>query len=128
MKNLFKALGLVLTLSLLLVLVACGPKDLEAATAKMKENGYTVLVSDQYDEAGNNGEIAYLSVSKNAIASVFTDDVDASYLTARLFASSADAKAYYNRVKGDSSENHPYALVGNWVVDGTADAIKIFKK
>lgn len=116
MKKIARALALVLTLALTCVaFVACAPKDVEAAKAKMTDAGYICAgIQDDDKEEGAVGGI---------FATKITETV-----TAVLYDSSADANAayekYLEKYKDDTKKNVKKS--GKWIVIGTEAAIEAF--
>ncbi|MBE5736016.1 MAG: hypothetical protein E7356_01480 [Clostridiales bacterium] len=100
------------------LLTACVPSNIEKATEKMKEAGYTVYDYDKGEDAeGFVGGI------------VATKDLLKDRLVALLFDSKADAKDFYEDMTDSekNSEDNPFQVSGKWVYSGTEDAIDAFK-
>ena len=116
--------ALLVVLVMVFVLAGCAPKDAAAAKKKMEKKDYTVVVLD--------GEIAKSGLSKvaeGAEASVTatkkTDDGTIA-MTAVLFDSAKNAKAFYNSSKDDNDKTS-LVLSGKWVIYGDEQAVKDFK-
>lgn len=114
MKKLFALLVVVFAA---FVLVACAPSSYDKAKAKMDDAGYTCL-GGVLKSTGDNGEVANLSgttIKEN--------------FTATLYDSASNAKKAFDSLKnaeGDAPEN--IEKVGKWVIWGSENAIKAFKK
>jgi len=108
-KFLCGLLAAVATLSL----VACVPSNMEKAEKRMKKEGYTVIA---YTDDEAEGLIGGFNATKSENFSVDN-------LTALLFESSKEAKAFYKDMKNKSQAIQE----GKWVYWGTEDAIEDFE-
>ena len=118
----------VLTLLVCVVLlVACAPANSDKAKAKMEKAGYTASwVANK--EVGEDGQVGYLSATKgNSIGSLIDGVLNGDGLVATLYDSSANAKKAYKETQ-NSEGNTSAVLVGKWVVTGSDEALKAFKK
>ena len=117
-------LGVLLVLLFALVLVGCAPKDASAAKKKMEKKDYTVVVLD-----GEIAKSALSAIAEGAVANVTaskkTDDGTIA-MTAVLFDSAKNAKAFYNASKDDEKKTS-LVLSGKWVMYGDEKAVKDFK-
>ena len=112
-----KLIALLVVVFAAFVLVACAPSSYEKAKAKMDDAGYTCL-GGVNKEVGDNGEVATLSgttIKENFVAV--------------LYDSSSNAKKAFNSAK-DAEGKVPdnLELVGKWVIYGSENAVKAFKK
>jgi len=110
------------------VLLACAPKNLDKAEKKFKDAEYTVVkmaIPEALKKAGVDG---YLEVRK-----------DDEYLEAIHFASLDQARAYrkdqeealkemQNQYAAAFGSGVRYERVSSWIVLGTEEATKLFKK
>jgi hypothetical protein len=100
------------------LLTACVPSNIEKATEKMEEAGYTVIDYDKGEDAeGFVGGILATKVLKGE------------GLIAMLFDSKADAKDFFESMT-DSDKDSNYGAFqqsGKWVFAGTEGAIEAFK-
>lgn len=112
-----KLIALLVVVFAVFVLAACAPSTYEKAKAKMDDAGYTCIGS-VLKEVGDNGEVATLSgttIKEN--------------FTAVLYDSTSNAKKAFDSSKnaeGKAPEN--LERVGKWVIYGSENAIKAFKK
>ena len=112
MKSLVKKSFLLFLISLLLVMAtACAPSSLKSCKNKMENAGYSVYDYESYREIDGckGGVVATIYYGKP------------SYLNCLLFEDAKSAKAYYGKLKQGWLENV-------WVVWGTDDAYKVFKR
>lgn len=126
MKKVFNAI----TLTLLLVfctslLLACAPSDLAKAKEKMEEAGYNVILTEAKEDNEDN-KVGSIVVTKISIGASF----EAEGLTATLFKTAKDAKAYYEKHVDDETdeEDQTLKISGKWVYFGTQSAIDAFLK
>ena len=100
------------------LLTACAPSNIEKATEKMEEAGYTVIDYDKGKDA--EGFVGGLLATKI---------LKGEGLIAMLFDSNADAKEFFESMT-DSDKDSDYGAFqqsGKWVFAGTEDAIDAFK-
>ena len=108
----------VLTLALAM-LVACAPANSEKAVAKMKKAGFDASAST-YSEVQEDGAVAGIIAQKGGLLST-------NGLTGTLYKTAKQAKAAYNESKNAEGKSN-YTLVGKWVIWGSEEAVKAFKK
>ena len=108
----------VLTLAVAMM-VACAPANSEKAVAKMKKAGFDAT-SIVYSEVQEDGAVASVAAQKGGLLST-------NGLTATLYKTSKQAKAAYNETKNAEGKSN-CTLVGKWVVWGSEEAVKAFKK
>ncbi|MBR4237590.1 hypothetical protein IKQ02_04060 [bacterium] len=119
MKKLVKSLCAVVALfAIALCLVACAPKDAQAAKEKMDKAGYSVVVV--YDNTGKETEEGEAIANVTGTANILKGDA----FTAFLFKSAKEAKA---ALDDDYKDKENVAVVGSWVIWGSEEAIKAFK-
>ncbi len=126
MKKTIAVIAVIALIAVLgVVLFACAPASIEKATTKMTKAGYTVTSYSTKDAEDSDGGIT--AVKANSLT-----DWDGIY--AVHFTSNKAAKAYYEKLVGESKEDKAEAkkdnLVqdGKWIYWGSTDAIKAFKK
>lgn len=116
MKRLLKRLSISLVVAFVaVVLTACVPSNAEKAKEKMEDAGYTVVAYQKADEEGLVGGISATKVN-------ITEG--SGHITALLFDSSKNAKAYYE----EYVKNENIVQKGKWVYWGTENAIEAFEK
>ena len=101
-----------------MVLVACTPKDLDAASKKMEKAGY---------ECASSSFSAYEGCDGSFMASrggAFSSDK----LYALHFESNKKAKEAYNEMKDEDAKVDNLKCKGKWVYYGSDEAIKAFEK
>ena len=126
MKRLVKVLSVAMLLVLALALVACAPKDTEAAKEKMEKAGYTVVVTTN-KEVGENGEVGTITCAKNeGSLGAITGALNGKGLTGTLYDSTKNAKAALEATK-DAEGKTSAKQVGKWVVVADDEAYKAFK-
>ena len=122
-----KVLGVITLLVCAVLLVACAPKDSDAALKKLEKAGYSASWSAN-KEVGEDGQVGYLIATKgNSIGSLIDGALAGDGLTAVLYKTSKQAKAAFNDSKNAEGKTN-YTLVGKWVIYGSEDAVKAFKK
>ena len=94
-------------------MVACVPTNMDNAEKKMKKEGYTVI---SYTDVEAEGLIGGFNATK-------MDGLDLDNITALLFDSIKEAKAYYK----DLADTSNVIQEGKWVYWGTEDAIEDFE-
>lgn len=126
MKKVITIIAVIALVAVLgVVLFACAPSSIEKATTKMNKAGYTVSSYSTKDAADSDGGIT--AVKANSL-------VDWDGIYAVHFTSAKAAKAYYEKLVGESKEDKEEAkkdnLVqdGKWIYWGSLNAIKAFKK
>lgn len=124
-----KLIALLVVVFAVFVLVACAPANSDKAKAKMEKAGYTVTWSAN-KEVGEKGEVGYLTATKGSSLGGLIDGVlNGDMLVAALYDSASNAKKAFNEAKdaeGKVPENAE--VVGKWVIYGSAEAVKAFKK
>ena len=128
MKKIITIIAVIALMAVLgTVLFACVPSNADKAKAKMEKAGYKVEVTDiDADMAklmGADGAKQALEAYKEA-----EKEEDMEYISAILFDSSKNAKAYYNDNKDKVEKGLTAAQKGKWVYVGTEAAVKAFKK
>ena len=94
--------ALLVVLVMVFVLAGCAPKDAAAAKKKMEKKDYTVVVLD--GEIAKSGLSAIAEGAEASVtASKKTDDGTIA-MTAVLFDSAKNAKAFYNASKDDDKK------------------------
>lgn len=111
-----RLLGVITLLVLGVLLVACAPSSYDKAKEKMENANYACL-GGVYDEVQKDGSVASLTGTINLQKG----------FTAVLYDSAKNAKAAYNETK-DAEGKTDYVLVGKWVIIGSEEAVKAFKK
>ena len=104
------------------MLVACAPSNSEKAVEKMKKAGYLASATT-YSEVQEDGAVASVSGTKDSLSQVLSGNG----FTATLYKTAKQAKAAYNDTK-DAEGKTNCTLVGKWVVWGSEEAVKAFKK
>ena len=99
--------ALLATLSCL-TLFACAPSNVEKAKKKMEDAGYIVVGKEDKEAEGLVGAFAATKITENIVAF--------------LFETSADAKAYAEKVGSKAVQD------GKWVYFGSEGAIEAFTK
>ena len=99
-------------------LVACTPKDLEAAEEKMEKAGYS-CASYSFD-AYEGCDGAFMASRGGAFSS--------DKLYALHFESNKKAKEAYNDMKDEDNKSENLKCNGKWVYYGSSEAIKAFEK
>lgn len=122
-----RILGVLTLLVCVVLLVACAPANSDKAKAKMEKAGYTASwVANK--EVGEDGQVGYLSATKgNSIGSLIDGVLNGDGLVATLYDSSANAKKAYKETQNAEGKTSA-VLVGKWVVTGSDEALKAFKK
>ena len=112
MITLVAVLALVFVLGV--ALVACAPKDLDAAEKKMKDAGYVVLgySGDIYEDCDG----AFMAMKSNES------------LYALHFKSSKAAKAAYKDMQDEDDKDENLKCQGKWVFYGSEGGVKAFAK
>ncbi len=103
------------------MLVACAPSNSEKAVEKMKKAGFTAAATT-YSEVQEDGAVAVVSGTKDSLSQALSG-----MYTATLYKTAKQAKAAYNETK-DAEGKTNCTLVGKWVVWGSEEAVKAFKK
>ena len=116
-----KVLSVITLLVCVVLLVACAPKDTEAAAAKMKKAGYLSSTSVA-SEVKEDGYVGSITGTKDSLSEALS-----SAYTAKLYKTSKQAKAAFNETK-DAEGKSDATLVGKWVFWGNEEALKAFKK
>lgn len=126
MKKVITIIAVIALVAVLgVVLFACAPSSIEKATTKMNKAGYTVSSYSTKDAEDSDGGIT--AVKANSL-------VDWDGIYAVHFTSAKAAKAYYEKLVGESKEDKEEAkkdnLIqdGKWIYWGSLNAIKAFKK
>ncbi|MBO7536455.1 MAG: hypothetical protein J6T34_04890 [Bacilli bacterium] len=120
-----RILGVITLLVVVVLLVACAPANSDKAKAKMEKAGYTCAWYAN-KEVGEDGQIGYLGCTKGNTIGTIIDGLG-NGLTATLYDSAAHAKAAFNDTK-DAEGKTSAVLAGKWVLAGSEEAIKAFKK
>ncbi len=123
MKKLVQSLALaLLTVFCASMLLACAPANLEKAQELLEKADYIVTVT-MAEEGNEDNRVGTIVAFK---AGLGASGISAGGLTATLFKSSKDAKAYYNsHVDEDAAEDSILKLSGKWVYFGSADACEV---
>ena len=122
-----RILGVIVLLVCAVLLVACAPANSDKAKAKMEKAGYSCAWTAN-KEVGEDGEVGYLSATKGqSLGGLIDGLLDGDGLVAALYDTSAHAKAAYNETKNAEGKTDA-VLIGKWVVSGSEEAIKAFKK
>ena len=108
----------VLTLAIA-ALVACAPANSDKAVAKMKKAGFEASATT-YSEVQDDGSVASVIAQKGGLLST-------NALTATLYKTTKQAKAAFEETKNAEGKSN-CTLVGKWVVWGSEEAVKAFKK
>ena len=116
-----KVLGVITLLVFVVLLVACAPKDTEAAAAKMKKAGYLAATSVA-SEVKEDGYVGQITGAKDSL----TEALSTAY-TAELYKTAKQAKAAYEKTQNAEGKSNA-TLVGKWVFYGNEEALKAFKK
>lgn len=119
MTKILKLSSLLVLIFVFVLLVGCAPKDVDSAKQKMTEAGYLCA---GYEDKDAEGLIGGFGATKG----ILTKNPQA--LTATLYDSSKSAKAALAKIEGTIGENEVIEIIGNWLVWGTEEAIKEFKK
>ena len=125
MKKLAKLFVILTALFAVVALASCAPKDSDAAKEKLDKAGYTA-VWNVYDEVQEDGAVGYLVATKGKTLGGMIDGLGDG-LTAVLYKTAKQAKAAVAEHK-DAEGKSNYQVVGKWVVSGSEDAVKAFKK
>ena len=122
-----RILGVLILVVCAVLLVACAPADSDKAKAKMEKAGYTAVWYGN-KEVSENGQVGYLSATKgSSIGSLIDGLLDGDSLVAVQYDTSAHAKQAFNDSKNAEGKTSA-VLVGKWVVTGSDEAVKAFKK
>ncbi|MBP5550550.1 MAG: hypothetical protein J6X93_00675 [Bacilli bacterium] len=116
-----RILGVITLLVFAVLLVACAPKDTEAAAAKMKKAGY-IATASVASEVKEDGYVGQVTGTKDSLSEALS-----SAYTAQLYKTAKQAKAAYEKTQ-DAEGKSSATLVGKWVFYGNEDALKAFKK
>lgn len=117
MKKFLLSLVLVILVVMSALMFACAPSDVADAKTKMQEEGYGVV--DYSGNVSSNGFIGGIIATKDFNESTF--GVDLKTVTALLFDSKDNAKAYLESLGETSAER-----LGCWVVWGDEEAVSDF--
>lgn len=122
-----KVLGVITLLVCAILLVACAPSSSDAAVKKMEKAGYSASFTT-LKEVGEDGEVGYLVATKGqSIGGLLDGLLDGDALSAALYDSSSNAKKAFDATKNAEGKTS-CVLVGKWVVSGSDEAVKAFKK
>ena len=116
-----RILGVITLLVFAVLLVACAPKDTEAAAAKMKKAGY-IATASVASEVKEDGYVGQVTGTKDSLS----EAISGAY-TAELYKTAKQAKAAYEKTQNAEGKSSA-TLVGKWVFYGNEDALKAFKK
>ena len=116
-----RILGVITLLVFEVLLVACAPKDTEAAAAKMKKAGY-IATASVASEDKEDGYVGQVTGTKDSLS----EAISGAY-TAELYKTAKQAKAAYEKTQNAEGKSNA-TLVGKWVFYGNEDALKAFKK
>ena len=116
-----RILGVITLLVCVVLLVACAPKDSDAAVAKMKKAGFTATAVVESKEQ-EDGLVATVSGLKDTLS---LEALSGAY-TASLYKTTKQAKAAFAETKNAEGDSKAY-LVGKWVFYGSEEAYKAFK-
>ena len=116
-----KVLGVITLLVCVVLLVACAPKDTDAAVKKMKKAGYTAAASVA-SEVKEDGYVGTVGGTKDSLSEALSG-----IYSADLYKTAKQAKAAYKETQNAEGKSNA-TLVGKWIFYGNEDALKAFKK
>ena len=115
-----KFLAVITLLVCVVLLVACAPKDTEAAVKKMKKAGYTATAAVA-SEVKEDGYVGSVSGTKDSLSEALSG-----IYSAELYKTAKQAKAAYEKTQNAEGKSNA-TLVGKWIFYGNEDALKAFK-
>lgn len=116
-----RILSVITLLVVVVLLVACAPKDTEAAAAKMKKAGY-IATASVASEVKEDGYVGNVTGTKDSLSEALS-----STYSADLYKTAKQAKAAYEKTQNAEGKSNA-TLVGKWVFYGNEEALKAFKK